>query len=188
MYHDPRSPKRQFETSLAYQGNNDTVRERREEERERQRERDEIFDIERERGQGRFETRISFAVCYEREIHARERSHHCLQGKIRETSGIVVFVGRISRKDRSSSGVHMACRENSSGKRCKTTREERAGRKRSANKKRRTVYSESKYIYLFVILIQRGRCCRNKNDNIFNNLRKTFDYFGNLINMIYRNI
>lgn len=34
MYHDPRSPKRQFETSLAYQGNNDTVRER---ERERDR-------------------------------------------------------------------------------------------------------------------------------------------------------
>lgn len=85
-----RSPKRQFETSLAYQGNKDT---------ERERERHGIFDIERERGQGRFETQISFAVCYEREIHARERSHHCLQGKIRETSEIVVFVGRISRKD-----------------------------------------------------------------------------------------
>lgn len=110
-----------------------------------------IFDdIERERGQGRFETRISFTVCYEREIHARERSYHCLRGKIRKTSGIVVFVGRISRKDRSSSGVHMACRENSSGKRCKTTREERGGGKRSANKKRRMVYSraESKYIYI----------------------------------------
>lgn len=67
------------------------------------------------------------------------------EGKIRETSGIVVFVGRISRKDRSSSGVHMACRENSSGKRCETTREERAERKRSENKKRRkTVYSRSR--------------------------------------------
>lgn len=73
MYHDPRSPKRQFETSLAYQGNNDTVGER---------ERQGIFDIERERGQGRSdETRISFAVCYEREIHARERSQRPLSPK-----------------------------------------------------------------------------------------------------------
>lgn len=183
MYRDLRSRERRFETwLLAYQENNDATRETRGGERERERHR--IFDIERERGQGRFETRISFTVCYEREIHARERSYHCLRGKIRKTSGIVVFVGRISRKDRSSSGVHMACRENSSGKRCKTTREERGGGKRSANKKRRMVYSraESKYIYIYVcvrvfivVFIQRGRSCRNENDNIFNNPRKTFD-------------
>lgn len=56
MYHDLRSPKRQFETLPAYQGNNDTTREKqRETEREREREK-EIFDIEQERGQGRIRT------------------------------------------------------------------------------------------------------------------------------------
>lgn len=45
-------------------------------------------------------------------------------------------------------------------------------------------------IYLLICntYIQRGRCCRNKNGNIFNNPRKTFDHFGNLINVMYRNI